>query len=1086
MSLTGRQRRALEHQGSLCITAGAGTGKTFLLVEKYCDLIATRGLRPREILAVTFTELAAAEMRTRCATALSTREGAAFARARTDLGAARISTIHAFARQVCEEFPCEAGVAPNVAVLDEPQRTRLVREAIDGLLLSPPAGVRAPLVRLIALYGARDLAAILRTLLDERAAAREILLECVRDPEAAGARWRRTVRAVRGEVAEHLLNGIAGEIEILVSCADRYAGPADSGSQYLAAAAPHLRALRAGGDPAAHLGALLAVKGRRGLGSRGVFGDDLDPFRRAYDRVKTELEGAGAVLLLPEVEGAMGATLAVLADLGPVFLALDDTCEAEKARRNALSFDDLLVRALRVLTREPRVRRELGSRYRYLLIDEFQDTDPRQFALFWQLAGELAGTGVEVAVVGDPKQSIYGFRGADVTGFSRAAALIRSRAGGAAVALNVNFRSTPAVLAFVNHLFDRVMAPGDRLGMPAYEPIEPSPGRAQDSGLVELLLAPDPDRDLEAVARRCREIVDEGLQVYRDGAGAYARTPRPAHYGDIAILLRRRTRLEQLEQALRGQHVPYHVRDGSGLFGRQEVFDLCNLLAALVSTQDDVALYGALQSPFLGHAPAALARAAGRSGCSLWEWLCDDDEFEVTVRRLEAWRQRSLRVSPAVLIDELLLDAQTLGRYAALPEGDRCIANLGRVRERAQDPAFAGPLSLPKFVEDLRRAIAEKEREPEAEPDSEGGEAVRIMTIHKAKGLEFPIVLLPDLLFGEPGERSPVLVDGEAGIGLAVPDPANGFSRQPDPVLVCLRHRRAAQDRAERRRLLYVATTRAADHLILCGVYPVPATRASTWMGWLSDALGLDDAAVAAGRMEIPDGRGARCEVVIRHGAGRLHRAAPAAETGDPPPARFAPPVPAAGRCPAPIPVSALVRAEGEPGGTPGRGPGTAPPGLSATRWGTLLHEVCMGRDPVAALAEAGCSDRAAVARCLAYRDRFLASAPVAAAAGIHFELPFTLPIGGLVVSGAIDCLVRGPEGRWAVLDLKSGRNRDPGSLVERYGIQVNVYRRAVEALFGADAADAYLYAVESGELLPVPVDPDLEARVVRRAARLR
>lgn len=1091
MILTGRQRQALEHDGSVCVTAGAGTGKTSLLVEIYCDRLANRGLRPAEILAVTFTDLAAADMRARCAEALSTREGEVFARARTEFTSARISTIHAFARQVCEELPCEAGVAPNVGVLDERQYTRLVGDAIDRLFLAPPAAVRTPLVRLLSRYGARTLAQILRSLIDKRETVRDFLLECNRDERTALERWNLTVADTRaGAVARVLGNPeVNAALRTLAICADRHAGPVDAGTQYLTAATPHIGALiTEAGEPVSHLLALQTMTIRR-RGSQRGFDNDLEMFRAACDRLKTALETERELLELPEGNEAFGPTLEVLRDLGPVFLALDDACEAEKARRNALSFNDLIVRAHRVLSGNVHDCRGFSQRYRYLLIDEFQDTDPRQFALFLRLANDLVGTDLNVAVVGDHKQSIYGFRGADVTGFSRAARMIASCGGGDTAALDINFRSTPAVLAFVNHVFSRLLAGRGALDGPGYDSIMPCDDRAGDHGRVEVLLVSDEDRDMEAVARRCQAIVEEGWPVYRDERGQYARNPRKALYGDIAILLRRKTRLPLLERALRERRVPYHVHGGMGLYTRQEVYDLCNLLAALVNGRDDIALYSALRSPFLGHTASELASAAERGDQTLWEWLRSDGRFGATVGRLEVWRRRSVRVPPVVLIRELLLDSEVLGRYGALDaEGRRCVSNLDLVAQRARNPAFASALSLPAFVTDLRRAIAENERDAEAEADDGSDNVVRIMTVHKAKGLEFPIVFLPDLAAVEQDRAPPVLVDAAAGIALAVPDPADSFERRPDPAYSCLRHIRSEQQRAEYRRIFYVAATRAQDHLILCGPRYPGSSRGPTWMGWTIQTLGLDDAAIAAGQIDILDGRGGHVGIKIRYDGDvdPMHGTTAGTDEGDEQSEAFVAPVPAADRYPSPVSVSALVWAEGAPGFGLDQGAGTVPRGLSAARWGTLLHEVCMGREPIRALTEAGCTDPDGELRCLTSRDRFRASGPIAAAVDVWYELPFTVSIGGLAVNGAIDCLARGADGGWTVIDLKSGLSADPVTLVERYGTQVNLYRRAAESLLGVEWVDAYLYAVETGDLVRVPVDPDLEERVVRLAARLR
>lgn len=1168
VDLTPQQRAAVETPGSLLVRAGAGSGKTAVLVERYVRLLGADA-SPRDgeapvdplgvdqILAVTFTEKAAAEMRSRIRERLAQSVAAAPAPERSrllrlhrSLASARIGTIHSLAASIVRAAPLESGAAPGATVLDEIEGAAYVEREVRRALL---AALRAgdPDVRRCAdAWGfgrAGDVVAVtcesLATL-GRRGLPPSALATALARQDAAAAAAARDYR----RDAERLVGWIDGAL------ADGGAKPSASARTFTERWPEwraHLTALAGAAD--AEVDVLVALR-------------DLPVAAGRAFRQRAEWETAAVLLTSKMQEGTsrFGGTLAaafgcargapLAAAFTRVLQAVDAGLAASKRRDGVLTFDDLIAGARRVLGEDPATAARLTEGVRALLVDEFQDTDPAQV----DLVRRLVAGGAELFVVGDEKQSIYRFRGAEVQLFGEMRTAI-----GREVALADNFRSRPPLLAFVNGLAARIFAPAPdappwrvewsadqrlRARRPAFDGDGDGDARAArpsirlislvnqiGDGATELRAAQARALEARVVAATVAELRAEGWR-----------------WGSVAVLLPALTQVKAYEYALRRWAIPYEVVRGRGFYECQEIRDLVGLLTAVVDPDDAVALAGALRSPLFGLSDDTLVRlAAGAGGLSrrfddAAETFADlpgdaataAAEASDVVRALRAARDR---VSAADLLAHAIELTGLESVLRAQFHGEQKVANIRKLVTRARTPTRTRFPTTSAFVAEARRLVAGEAREPEAARASIDGDVVRVMTIHQAKGLEFPVVILPDLGREAPRDyRSPVVVDDEHGI-LAYATFGSGRHRLPHRLVDAWRRTEHDRTDAERARLLYVACTRARDLLILCegkgrraALAPAAADdrersaceQVWTFLGREAIAAFVassDDRTIVAAPGEDADGDPVVVAVEIEKSSALLARV--------PPPERD--PVDASiGRAlelspaakdlrvvdavaAAPPAVAALVVTPTALGdfsrcprqfwyrhvrGLPESGVATPPAGgatrgaSDAVRRGIAAHAALevldLGMPPearqaavTAALARA--DDLDARARAAVARDVVGALARFAAVDGafhVHGrELPFCLPLSGpppLFVRGRIDLLGE-RAGRLVVRDYKYAL---PADDAETHRVQLETYALAVAAAHGGAGVDAeveWLRAPGGRATLPIDLDA-ARARIER------
>jgi ATP-dependent helicase/nuclease subunit A len=837
-----RERIRADLDRTLLVEAGAGTGKTTALVSRVVALVADGRLVMERLAAITFTEAAAAELRGRIRRELeraardpardgAARERCAAAAAEVDLAA--IQTIHAFAGTLLRSFPLQAGLPPGFAVWDEVESSLHFDERFrtwlyDELPRHPRVEVREATRRALALGLTFD---YLRALAAELHGQADLLR-----PETS---WPAPARAdpleSAGRIGRALLE--LSDEAFLGHARD----PEDRMARALQALRPAAERLVAARDRLVALAALAELKlpssksGQAGnWGRMADGGSALAHAREALDATRGEVA--------TQIEEARTAALAaILGALGEFTLAY----ARERRTRGAATFHDLLTWARDLLRDDPAARAEARARFSHVFVDEFQDTDPLQAEIVWYLTAAADGApGTpwdalvpapgKLFVVGDPKQSIYRFRRADLGVYDR---VFRSFADDERLSLRVNFRSLPPVLRWANHHFATRFAaqPGVQ---PPYVPLEPSVGEGADGQGVHAVGGPVDGKaddvwsaEAAAVASVARRAVAEGWPV-RDPDG----TVRPARYRDVCALLPTRTNVRRLERAMRAQGVPYQVESGSLILATQEVREIVACLRAVDDPSDQVALVAALRSP-----------AYACSDVDLLGWIELEGKLDYTagpptgadagagsrrvaegLRSLAALHAQRADRSAAATIDALVRERMLAVQAFGYERPREAWRRIRYVAARARVLAAAGRPSLRALVdwlEDLQRAefrdIEEIERLEVRHPDGAtpdpDDDAVRFMTVHGAKGLEFPIVLLTGL--GAPRQwRAPsVIVDRRSrSIEVRVGTQAAGYFKTLGYAAAEAAEKEL--DAAERVRLLYVATTRARSP----GPLPVP------------------------------------------------------------------------------------------------------------------------------------------------------------------------------------------------------------------------------------------------------------------------
>jgi len=773
-----QQAAAIAARGQVFVSAGAGTGKTTVLVERFVEAVCERGIDVESLLVITYTERAAAELASRIRARLDGLGRHELARA---LDGAWISTIHGFCLRLLKAHPFAAGVDPRFRILDESQGRVIRSEAFEAALTEFCATEQPERLQLLATYGAAGLRRMLTSVYETlRSAGHELELHLGERP-GLQARLAELAVAARGVVAD------------------------PGATEAARGAAAQALALTEGAQPPERL---LDLRGLRAHGERAA----------GYEEARKAVQQAALdELALRDRE--------LLQELLHRFA---ESYAAAKDRESALDFEDLQLRARDLLRDDAVLREREQLRFRALMVDEFQDTNRLQC----ELVDLLTGPDTERFFVGDEFQSIYGFRHADVQVF-------RERRAGAETLLPLtrNYRSRPEVLSVVNHLFAAEF--GDE-----FQPLAAS-GEFPDPvfGVPVELLVTDKSVYLEGavhwrraearhVARRVRELVESGA----------------AAPGEIVLLFAAGTDAEWYEEELRAVGLPTYRATGRGYFGQQQVVDLLSYLRLLHNRYDDEALVSVLASPFVGVSNDALLllrRAAGRRPIFAGlERTLPTDLYEEDERLLRAFRQRferlveaSARLSLERLCERIVADHDYDLAVLAHPDGRRRYANLRKLARLARSyEELRGP-----DVEGFVRFVAEQDAvgtvERDAVAEEEGADAVRLLTIHGAKGLEFKVVVVADAGRDRAvpsADEILCLTDGRFGFRVA--DPITG-KRHGAFGYSDVTAARKREEEAERLRLYYVAMTRAIDRLIVSGSIDLvpagPSIDQKTPIGWV-------------------------------------------------------------------------------------------------------------------------------------------------------------------------------------------------------------------------------------------------------------
>lgn len=1096
--------RAVDPRVNVALEASAGTGKTRVLVDRYVNLLRA-GVDPTNILAITFTRKAAAEMRERImATLRAAGEGGELPASRwrelrdrtADIA---VSTIDAFCLSLLREFPLEADLDPAFSVADDTELPRLVREALDRALRTCRAVAREDdtVGLAFAQLGERRVRGGLSVLLSRRVVAPDVLSKYLERSGAAGLQVAAVgARAARGLLA--VFDSMRGGFDRFLDT-----GPLDPGFLLLARSLRQVRAVEQGRapDPAAVQAAFTRAREhfltRAGEARirlpypKSAFASEAD-WRTHRDLVV----GHAEAVLRASAEFRRELNVLVSAGIWRMFRIAETEYRHTLDTHAVLDFSDLLLRALDLLRRMEefsRSRYRLESRYHHVLVDEFQDTSRAQWELIslliqsWGEGAGLAHTGPlqpSIFIVGDRKQSIYGFRDADVSVLREAARYLDGLRPDGDVRRTIvrSFRATAPLLAFVNDVcqdMDKISARKDAFeyGEADRFPLDAAPTEAADAPLG-MVAAETPEACAEMTAAEIERLLVAGALV-RDRDTGLARAIRP---GDVGILFRTRESHREFEAELERRHIRTYVYKGLGFFDADEIKDVLALVWYLAEPASDLRAAALLRSRVFGVSDEGLrllsphlSRALLGAPLPATACLSDGDARIVRDAReaTTRWLGRVDRMPPAELVDLILTESA----YAYELRGPRFAQareNLKKVRSLMRRVQNHGYATIGRLAAHLDRLSVGDE----ANAAIDALDAVSLMTVHASKGLEFPVVFLVNLSRGSGARRDPVRIAADASVddaSVAIGD----FQSEADD-------NHPVREREETKRLVYVALTRARDRLYLGSV--LKEGRVQPGRGSLAEVLPPSLLAQLAVRTDVVEWRPA---------SGRPHRFRVCPAAG---PVGFAAPVDAYGIRATDVPLEAdrtddfapLTDVEPFPSTVVGtiatvdvqaaeQGGGLSRvSGPSSRLVGTLVHRLLQrvgfgAADGAQAIGEtveqlirpeemSAAAEEYPLTELVgevveafcALRGRAEVHALYAAGERMH-EVPFTMRLRGEVVRGTIDCLVRDEAGRVTVLEFKTGRPRD------EHQVQLDLYRQAAERLFPGARVEALLVYTGGG-----------------------
>ena len=1183
MQWTDEQARAIEARGAnLLLSAAAGSGKTTVLVERVLRLILEDGADVDRMLIVTFTRAAASDMRAKLSKKMSLLAAGGDARCREQmlkLERASITTLHAFCADFLRTHFETAGVDPAFRILDDPVQRRLMDDALDEVLEEAYAAGGDALMALDYGRGPKDVRALTEALcrvLEERPDPDAWLERACACDQALISAWLDELARAARRTIEQALTGLL-QAMALPGCPPQYHSAIEKDVAQLQELLnideydPLLRALQ-DFKPAR------AAGGKR---SEPVDEAALEAVKRLRDSAKESLKG---VKLLDHPTAQAIADMRALAPqlklLGELAGRALTRFEEKKAELSGLSYSDLERRTL-VALRDEDTARAVRERFDYVFVDEYQDTSDIQEAIVSCICRKD-----NRFMVGDVKQSIYRFRLAEPRLFIDKYNRYQHGDGGLLLPLTRNFRSRPAILHFVNMIFERVMTGGDAEveydALARLNPGQPDaePGRPVEIHLLERAAAPDAEVD-ETIAD-LKNAEREGLFIARRIRWMMQQDPS-LRYRDFAILTRAKSSaFTPMLPMLLAENIPAYADGATGYFDAMEVSLALSLLRLIANRRSDIELIAVLRSPVVGlsadelaririsarnvpYADAAWRYAYGRdfgdsadpahpeksesalpgapsqsvdpegpSAMSDGSKPLPGDSIAVRLRaffdRLASWRLRAGAIGLGELV-RAVLDESGFYLYAgALPGGAQRQANLDRLVATAAsfDSDVSG--SLTRFLghtDQLRR----KGDGDAAHLLGENDDVVRLMTVHKSKGLEFKVVFGALLEKGYGGAQSgPLSAHRDLGVGISCFDPELRTKRKTI-AQSAIAARRGREDAAEEMRILYVMLTRAQERLILVGSVKSAENALRRWDA-LSHAIGAAnshlDLIMAARACAERDGAQTWSTVEV-HPASELSGEAPQAP--DPRalfdeivahPEKYADealeremswqyPDALSAQKPLKLTVSGLLRELEGPSELPAMAERpmfmqeASVRRLTGTERGTAYHRAMQLLDLNAlkeldgrALAGAiraqleDCARRRLLTEVQreAVRPAMLArfldgelGRRLRRAEELHREWPFNVMLradealtaeeagkfGGeeLLVQGSIDCCFL-EGGEWVLLDYKTDRSDDLDALCAHYRKQLHVYALALERITGVRVRQRALCLLASGLAIDV------------------
>ncbi len=877
MRLTPSQQDALNIENHVCVTAGAGSGKTTVLVERYLKILREGNVTPRKIVAITFTEKAAAEMKDRVIKRLSEEEDAGTREKFLEqMNSAHISTIHAFCSSILREFPFQAGVPANFSIVQGIDQKLLLQKTIRETLKNIATNIehpnRAELTRLLQRYGGqKNLIDFFSNMVAKRDVLERLMNKMYSNPnnteirEGLEQQVREQVLLTIGRLMSKI--NVAEFIRCLNAVSEVARGKKAQDAKNLT---PQLEEQHEQNPEALEVLNLLRQIAtlittteneirtqsflpksidRTGIADQIAFLEstakkikDIPALEKEKDdNKKADVQTNNEDKMDDEVVTDDDFLISTTRDLLTLYKRVLTDYQNAKFSQSTLDFSDLQLKTRDLFCNNEEIRQELIKRYKYFMVDEYQDTNELQYELVMLLTNKLKCA--NLFIVGDPKQSIYAFRGADVRVFEKTKQKIIAECG-LDISLTENFRSLRDPIGFINYFFDHLMGDGSENEFEVlYESLIKA-RRTKADGAVEILLGQNGEENVDEytlITNHIENMKHNGDTVWvRDENSG--EVERPIEYGDIAILIRSRTHLPNIEHALLEAGIPYLTTGGIGFYQRQEIYDIWNYLSFLnTPAENQTSLSGILRSPAFGISDTKLYEISLQDGAGFWDkvrnYQAPSEHLRNAIDTLKKHIEIAQRTPVNQLIVTIVNQTGMIGTLKTGKQGDQRWANYQKLLDLARN--FDGDenrQTLPDFIDFLDILITEEPREGQA-PVEASSKAVQIMTIHAAKGKEFPIVILPCLNRKGQTDSEP-FIDETLGIGFSPLKPDNEYRKTEPSIIAHMKNRSSEKEVAEKKRLFYVGTTRAEDRLILSGTLS-EKDEAQQMLKWLDTHLGI-------------------------------------------------------------------------------------------------------------------------------------------------------------------------------------------------------------------------------------------------------
>ena len=811
--LTEYQKAALNYNKHISLTANAGSGKTTVLAKRFVEILINEKITINNIVAITFTEKAASELYSKIAKELDQRiidsggkNNYKLETIRRSLVSARISTIHSFCIDILKDYSPEAGIDANFSPIDSRISEELLDQSIDEIITSNLVGESAEVKNLIRIFSSRSqLVSKIKHLFNKRKTTEQLI----------NSFYNKTIEEISNELNtkfeekfielfEVIVNSLISNVIQINSIAENY--KASEKQIEINRILNEINSRESIIDKYIYLlelkTQLLTQKGD--VAKRGYLSPKLyDENYALVEDIAKLFNELNDIVLENDFE-QLNLYLAIFGkNIAQFYIEINERYTNKKQLKSYLDFEDLLLLTQKLLS-NIEVRNALSEKYKYIMIDEYQDTNETQYNIFMPILKNLSVG--NLFVVGDEKQSIYMFREAEVELFYQTQREIQDKDNPASLLdLPHSFRLAPNIAMFTNVLFRKLFEnPNSEFNEVNYNDLICA-YQKETKGKVELLIAEEENiSEAELISRKIYKLITESNNEYS--------------FGDITVLCTKRKNFLDLEKVFSEVKIPFNIVGGKGFYQQQLILDIYSYLSFLLNPKNDLALISILRAPYFGLADTELTQISLYEGKDLFSKLKNFPKYSFIVKMLNEHLHSAKTLRTNELIRKINNETGYWAYIAKKSNGAQEIANLNKLIQKSISVNEQGFNSLYDFTIYLKDAINNLDDEGQAELNA-GDNTVKIMTVHQAKGLEFKVVFLyktNQKSFDESLKAKDIIVDKNYGILSKLPVKSNYFEDYKQaPIIGIYNYIQRRKANAELKRLLYVAITRAEQHLII-------------------------------------------------------------------------------------------------------------------------------------------------------------------------------------------------------------------------------------------------------------------------------